>query len=130
MKKSTIEFGIITFIVMALSSVVSIILNNDIAYPICFNLNLILALAVIISICKEVKTYKSYEVKFLKLHIADLLMSIGIICLIGSPLLQMFFDLTVLSYILNALGLSLAILGEYYEYYLFNFVFKRKECTE
>ena len=127
MKKRSFQYGMIIFIIMAITSIVAIILNNKIAYPICFNLNLILMISVIVVMYKDVKTYKTYEIKMLMMHLADLIRGVGIICLIGAPLLLKYFDLFVLSYTLVVVGSLLAIIGHYYEYYLFKYVFKRKE---
>lgn len=131
MKKNFLIVAEIMIVISAIVSIISIVLNNPIAYPICFNLALVLWVIIFVGIViKSKDQMKTYEIKHLKLNLTEILIALGTILIVGSPLLQKYFELIIFSYILVAIGLALATLGLYLEYYLFNFVFKRKECIE
>ena len=129
-KNGFIFCGIIV-ILTAMISIISIVLNNEVSYPICFISNCVLeSIVCTYIVSKGPSQMKTYEIKHLKLNFTELVLALGVISIIGAPLLLKYFDFRILSYVVTIIGLILSSVGIFLEYYLFRFVFKKNEIVE
>ena len=131
MKKSGFIFCEIIVVLTTVISIISIVLNNEVSYPICFISNCIFwSIVCVYIVSKGPSQIKTYEIKHLKLNLTELVLALGVISIIGAPLLLKYFDFRILSYVVTIIGLILSSVVIFLEYYFFCFVFKKKEIVE
>lgn len=127
MTKKDLHKQIVIVSLCMVVSIVSILLNNKVAYPICFVSCLLLIGGSLFYYLKKSKEHNDkYYIKHLQMNLAEAILAVGIILLIGSPLFMKYLSLVFWSYLFLVLGAIFTAIGWIYIYYLFNYKFVKK----